>query len=384
MGLLVRVFLFILKDFGKNATQNRNTFTLACNDFTSHAMYDVSAWRGTGTLSFVFNTGKSDSFIAYQDDQSFSYFDFFLVDGKMQTTVNFDNCRSQLTIEGNYSDAKWHRVRFERRQRKVRLSIDGCHFQTIRCNISGPSRENWYALYVGSIPFGISRNSLAAPIILDRALQSKFQGCIGQVTLTVPKKDPEAFPLHSPASSTPRFHEQCFIGELCNKETDNITGIECECPGYEIERLLLKCNNPDTTNTVHAHTFPTIFPRVQDSRQLFSTPMFMHTNQPRIPSTEIPSSNFTMNSTRAQLASSYSPEHAQFENKTSLVPGFSTSSRKYDAFVTTSSAEVISSPTVNTKIAAIARGNKAAVERDHNVMVYLAFLILIQKVIIRN
>ena len=299
------------------------------------------------------------------------------------------------------------------------------------------------------------------------------------MTLTVPKKDPEAFPLHSPAGATPRFHEQCFIGELCNKETDNITGIECECPGYEIERLLLKCNNPDTTNPAHAHTFPTIFPRVQDSRQLFSTPMFMHTNQPRIPSTEIPSSNFTMNSTRAQLASSYSPGRAQFENKTSLVPGFSTSSRNCDAFAATSSAEVISSPTVNTKIAAIfprvqdsrqlfstpmfmhtnqpripsteipssnftmnstraqlassyspgraqfenktslvpgfstssrncdafaatssaevissptvntkiaaiARGNKAAVKRGHNVMVYPAFLILIQKVIIRN
>lgn len=146
------------------------------------------------------------------------------------------------------------------------------------------------------------------------------------MTLTVPKGDPEAFPLLFPAGSIPRFHEQCFIGEPCNKEIDNITGIECECPGYEIERLLLKCNNQNVAI----------------------------------------------------------PEHAQFENKTNLVPGFSTSSRNYDAFVTTSSAEVISSPTVNTKIAAVERGNKAAVERGHTVMVYLAFLILIQKVIIRH
>ena len=173
LGLLICVFLSILKAFGKNAT-NKNIVFLACNDFTPHAVYNVSSWRGTGTLSFGFNTGKSDSFIAYQDDQSFSYFSFFLVEGKMQTTVNFDNCpKHQITTQGNYSDAKWHQVRFERRQRIVRLSVDGCHSQTIRCGISGPSREEWHALYVGSIPFGTSRNILASPNILERALGSK-------------------------------------------------------------------------------------------------------------------------------------------------------------------------------------------------------------------
>lgn len=204
------------------------------------------------------------------------------------------------------------------------------------------------------------------------------------MTQTVPEGDPETLPLLSPAGSTPRFDEHCFIAEPCNKETDNITEIECECPGYEIERLLLKCNNPDTTNLAHAHTFPTIFPLVQDSRRLFSTPMLMHSTQPPIPSTEIASSNLNMNSTRAQLASSYSLEHAQFGNKTNLVPGFSTSSKHCDAVVTTSSAEVISSPTVNIETAAIAMGNNAAVERGHYVMVYLVFVMLIQKVIIRN
>ena len=170
LKLAICVFLFTLKVSGRTPTYFNISVLLTYNDSNSHAVYDASALRGAGTLSFVFKTGKSDTFLAYQDDRSYSNFDFFLVNGTISTTINFENCcKRKLIIEGNYSDGQWHRVSLARQLHSLTLTVDGCHSQTISCCITN---EKWFALYVGSIPIEIERNLLANPNIHDQAITS--------------------------------------------------------------------------------------------------------------------------------------------------------------------------------------------------------------------
>lgn len=165
--------LFVLKAQGSVPIRNTSSVFLSYSEYNSHTVYDACAWRGPGTLSFLFNTHKPDTFLAYQDDGTYSNFDLFLINGKIRARVTFDECPwEELVIEGNFSDSRWHRVRLTRELSNLTLMVDGCHSQTIPCDISSPEREKWEALYVGSIPLHISWNSLANPGIFREAIAS--------------------------------------------------------------------------------------------------------------------------------------------------------------------------------------------------------------------
>ena len=166
-------FLFVLKAQVSVQGQNASSVFLAYNEFNSHAVYDISAWHGPGSLSFLFNTNKSDKFLAYQDDRDYFNFDLFLVNGNIRARVNFDNCPwEELVIQGNFSDSRWHRVRLTRTLANLTLSVDGCHSQSIPCEIPSSEGEKWDTLFVGSIPLFISLNSLAKPGIFRQAITS--------------------------------------------------------------------------------------------------------------------------------------------------------------------------------------------------------------------
>ncbi|XP_068669919.1 uncharacterized protein [Montipora foliosa] len=364
LTLRICVFFFIPKALGRTPTQTSSD-VLTYNKFNSHTEYDASAWRGTGTLSFFFNTGKSDAFLLYQDDRSFSYFHFFLVNGTIQATVNFDNCpKSQLIIRGNYSDGRWHRVSLARQIRHLTITVDGCHSKNISCDISSTEREKWEVLYVGSIRIDIPRNSLANPSMADEAIKTTFQGCVGHVTHAVPGGDPEELPLRSTVGTTQGCPSHCSIGEKCNEVTDDVTEKKCE--------------TPITPNLAHAHTFTTSFSREQDSLRLYSTPMFVNSTQPRILSTEMALSDTTVGSTGTHSVSTHVPEHAQIGNKTSLILGRSSSLKKYSAVLSTPTS------TVDNEVAAIAKENSAFCPRGHYIIFYLGLLVLLKTVVKDN
>ena len=172
--------VFVLKVFGSVPSRNASNEFLAFNaepasrPSYAYAVYDVRAWRGPGTLSFLFNTNKSKAFLAYQqDDRTYSNFDLFIDKGNIRAGTNFDKCpEKEFVIQGNFSDSRWHRVRLTRGLRNLTLTVDGCHSQFIPCDMSSPEKEEWYALYFGSIPLNVSSNSLAKPGIFFQAMAS--------------------------------------------------------------------------------------------------------------------------------------------------------------------------------------------------------------------
>lgn len=176
---LTWAIVFVLKAFGSVPSRNASNEFMAYNfdpaSRSSHAyaVYDVRAWRGPGTLSFLFNTHKSKAFLAYQDDRTYSNFDLFIDKGNIRARINFDKCpEKEFVIQGNFSDSRWHRVRLTRELRNLTLTVDGCHSTFVPCDMSSSEREEWYVLYVGGIPWSTSYNSLAKPIILFQAMAS--------------------------------------------------------------------------------------------------------------------------------------------------------------------------------------------------------------------
>ena len=155
-------------------SQNRSTGVfLSYNEHNSNAVHE--AWKGPGEFSLLFNTRKATVFLAYQDDSIYNHFDLFLVDGKIRARVTFEECKwKQLTVEGNFSDSQWHRLRLSRQMNNVSLTVDGCYFHSIPCRYASSSTERWQALYVGSIPWNMyhNRNSLAKPGIFNEAITS--------------------------------------------------------------------------------------------------------------------------------------------------------------------------------------------------------------------
>lgn len=154
----------------RNITASTGVF-LSYNEYNSNAVYE--AWKGPGELSLVFNSRKPTAFLAYQDDGTYSHFDLFLINGKVRARVTFDKCQwKQLTIERNFSDSRWHRVRLARQLNNVTLTVDGCYSESIPCKYTSSKTEKWQALYVGSIPWDISMNSLAKPGIFRETIES--------------------------------------------------------------------------------------------------------------------------------------------------------------------------------------------------------------------
>lgn len=140
---------------------------LSYNEYNSNALYE--AWKGPGEFSLLFYSRKPTAFLAYQDDSIYNHFDLFLVNGNIRARVTFDQCLwKQLTVEGNFSDSQWHRLRLTRQLNNLSLTVDGCYSQSIPCRYASSISERWQDLYVGSIPWNISRNALAKPgIFLD-------------------------------------------------------------------------------------------------------------------------------------------------------------------------------------------------------------------------
>ena len=142
---------------------------LSYNEYNSYAVYE--AWRISGELSFLFKSVKSTAFLAYQDDGTYNHFDLFLVNGKVRVRVTFNEChRKKLTVDGNFSDSRWHRIRLEQGVDNITLTVDGCFSEYISCKYTGPKLESWRDLYVGNIPNNISLNSLANPGIFYEAI----------------------------------------------------------------------------------------------------------------------------------------------------------------------------------------------------------------------
>ena len=177
MLLFPGFFLLALVVFGaKGSTPSQNITPttgvfLSYNKYNSNAVYE--GWKGPGELSMLINSRKPTAFLAYQDDGIYSHFDLFLINGKVRARVTFDKCQwKQLTIEGNFSDSRWHRVRLARQLSNVTLTVDGCYSASIPCTFTSSKSEKWLALYVGSIPWNISLNSLVNPGIFRKTIVS--------------------------------------------------------------------------------------------------------------------------------------------------------------------------------------------------------------------
>lgn len=164
--------LVLLGAEARSSSQNLTTGVfLSYNECNSNAVYE--AWKGPGEFSLLFNSRKPTAFLAYQDDSTYNHFDLFLVSGKIRARITFDECQwKQLTVEGNFSDSKWHRLRLTRQLNNVSLTVDGCYSQSIPCRYASSRSERWQALYVGSIPWNITESSLAKPGIFRETIAS--------------------------------------------------------------------------------------------------------------------------------------------------------------------------------------------------------------------
>lgn len=172
-GCLFLAF-FILAAKGSIPSGNTTTSTsvfFSYNKYNSYAVYE--GWKGPGELSLLFRSLKPTAFLAYQDDGIYNNFDLFLIKGKVRARVTFDQCQwEQLTIEGNFSDSRWHRIRLARNLDNVTLTVDGCYTQSLPCRYTSSKTEKWQTLYVGSIPLNVSMNSLAKPGIFRETIES--------------------------------------------------------------------------------------------------------------------------------------------------------------------------------------------------------------------
>ena len=165
--------LVVLGAEARIPSQNLTTGVfLSYNEYNSNAVYE--AWKGPGEFSLLFKSRKSTAFLVYQDDSTYNHFDLFLVNGKIRARVTFDECQwKTLTVEGNFSDSQWHRLRLTRHPNNVSLTVDGCYSQSIPCRYASSRSERWQALYVGSIPWNNSiRYSLAKPGIFLETVAS--------------------------------------------------------------------------------------------------------------------------------------------------------------------------------------------------------------------
>ena len=163
------MFCVLASGAQERSKENVNSVYLSYN---KHAYAVYEAWRGSGTLSFLFVSNKSEAFVAYQDDGAYKNFDLFLVKGNLRLRVTLNDCvQEQLTIGGNFSDSQWHRVHLTRMQTNVTLTVDRCLSKNLHCKWSF-SANRWRALYVGSIPLNVQLNSLASPSIYYETLQS--------------------------------------------------------------------------------------------------------------------------------------------------------------------------------------------------------------------
>lgn len=164
-----------LKVHATNPGKNAKSVLLSYHEDDAYSVYQPCACRKQGTFSFLFNTHQSKAFLAYQDDGNFNNFDLFLINGKIQARVLFDECSSNtetLLIKGNFSDSRWHRVQLRKEKTKLTLIVDGCHSQSISCSFPPSKETKWSALYVGKVPSHTKRNSLAKPSIIKETLVS--------------------------------------------------------------------------------------------------------------------------------------------------------------------------------------------------------------------
>ncbi|XP_078362379.1 uncharacterized protein LOC144646604 [Oculina patagonica] len=326
--------LFVLGARGNTPSRNITTSSsvfLSYNEYNSNAVYE--AWKGPGELSLLFKSRKPTAFLAYQDDGTYSHFDLFLINGKVRARVTFDKCQwKQLTIEGNFSDSRWHRVRLARQLNNVTLTVDGCYSESIECNYTSSKSEKWQALYVGSIPWEISMNSLAKPGIFRETIESVFQGCIGHVTQTAPGESPKPLALRSSAWTGSDCGRNCASDGKCNP-IDEVTRKECECPRSVNEELICKLHS-SRSNTNLAHTIKASSSSISQSAQMvFSskgTPVLSSSSQTNVKATSSSKIAGSSTPTRTQTAS----EHAQdssgvkaqyvdvvYLNQSSSVPG---------------------------------------------------------------
>lgn len=322
---LTWLIVFVLKAFGSVPSRNASNEFMAYNldpaSQSSHAyaVYDVRAWRGPGTLSFLFNTHKSKAFLAYQDDRTYSNFDLFIDMGNIRARINFDKCpEKEFVIHGNFSDSRWHRVRLTRELRHLTLTLDECHSKFIPCDMSSPEREEWYALYVGSIPWNMSTNSLAKPGILFQAIaysSCRFQGCIGHVTQSVPGGSPRALPLRHSAGTC---ESRCASIGKCHPLRDDVSGEGCKCPEYEVDELMCKTRSPVGLHYTHSHAITASLSSEYHPATWKSsftvTPGLVSSRQSRILRTTTAPSNIAGRSTRTLSTS----DHAQNADNTMM------------------------------------------------------------------
>ena len=168
---------------------------------------------------------------------------------------------------------------------------------------------------------------------------------------TVPGESPKALPLRYSAGTKLGCESRCVFGGKCRNHTNDVTGKECECPGYGIKEMI--CNVG--AHLEHGRKITTSFSSVFNSFSVYSTEM-------------APS---MVSSSRTQSASD-PPVHAQYVEKSSSVPGNSSSSKQHDSFpvlssstarvspLLFSSAEVTFSSSVDNKIAAMAKKSSGA------------------------
>lgn len=114
----------------------------------------------------------------------------------------------------------------------------------------------------------------------------RFQGCIGHVTQTPPGESPKSLALLSSAWTGSDCESYCAAGRKCNR-IDDVTGKECECPGYGNEepicKLVISRSTDDLANTIMASS--STLPQAVQMTSSKSTPVLSYSSQSNIEAT---------------------------------------------------------------------------------------------------
>ena len=218
-----------------------------------------------------------------------------------------------------------------------------------------------------------------------------FQGCIGHVIQSVTGKSPKALPLQSSEGTGQICDSSCAFGGKCSHHTDDVTGKECECPGYGIQELM--CKRPVST----AHTIKTSFSSGFNSTHVSPikvTPALFSASQVRVLSTATSSSNVVKTSSRTQSVSvrvhaqyvdvgvlhqeSSEAGNSSFSNQHGPVPVRSSSVSQVSPPPSPSTVVGFGSSSVNNEVAAMVRKSSSVCIAGSCVALNLALIATFQ------
>lgn len=127
------------------------------------AEYENWDFTTNGMMSFLFQTHKRTALLLYHDnkrkDRGQDYLDVFIIEGNIRLRFNSEFCMqaSELTINGDFSDFKWHYIVITLDFEYVSISVDKTSVsEKIACKTSEEFTKmrsrRWASIYLGGIP----------------------------------------------------------------------------------------------------------------------------------------------------------------------------------------------------------------------------------------